>query len=136
MRIARAAVVKGCALSLTLAAAAWASTCFSAVYVGGDSMVPTMMRGDLLLVARDASGASAGDAVLFDKPGWPAGVVHRVVAVTFDERLRLKGDANLTPDREELPRAALRGVVVLVLPTGRVIAVLDALARMVQSPVT
>jgi len=136
MMVARAAVVKGCVLAITLATAAWASTCYSAVYVGGDSMAPTLTRGDLVVVSRDASAAGAGDIVLFDKAGWPSGVVHRVVAVTFDDRLRLKGDANLSPDRDDLPRSALRGVVVLALPTGRAIAVLDALARMVQSPVT
>lgn len=136
MTRARAVAVKLCLVVLVCAAAARASASYSAVYVGGDSMSPTLTRGDLVVLARDTSGVGSGDVVLFDKPGWPAGVVHRVIAVTFEDRLRLKGDANLNPDRDELPRSALRGVVVLTLPTGRAIAVLEAVVRMVQSRVT
>jgi hypothetical protein len=58
------------------------------------------------------------------------------VSLTFDGRLQLRGDANPIADLEPVPRASVRGVVVLVVPTGRVFAVLEALARMVQSRVT
>jgi hypothetical protein len=136
MEHARAAVTKGAVAALALAATAWGVSTFGALYVGGDSMSPALIRGDLAIVRRGPGGATAGDVVLVDKQGWPSGVLHRVVAVTFDDRLRLQGDANPVPDLDPVPRASVRGVVVLVLPTGRAIAVLEALARMVQSRVT
>jgi signal peptidase len=136
MRRARAVAVRVLAAVLVAAASAWAATVVTAVYVGGDSMSPALIRGDLAIVRRGPEGARTGDIVLVDKQGWPAGVLHRIVAVTFDDRLRLQGDANPAPDLDPVPRASVRGVVVLALPTGRAIAVLEALARMVQSRVT
>jgi hypothetical protein len=59
-----------------------------------------------------------------------------VVAVTFDGRLQLRGDANPVQDREPVPLESVRGVVVFVLPTGRALAVFDALARVIQSRLT
>lgn len=130
---ARAVAVKVVVTVLAAAAAAWALSTFTAVYVGGASMSPTLIKGDLVVVRRGAAGLKVGDVVLVAKPGWPEGVLHRVVALTFDGRVQLRGDANPTPDLDPVPLEAVRGVVVLVLPTGRVIAVLEALARMVQS---
>jgi signal peptidase I len=130
---ARAVVVKGIALVLAAAAVAWAASGFLAVYVGGGSMSPTYIPGDLAIVRRGVQHVASGQVVLVEKPGWPAGVLHRVVSVTFDGRLQLRGDANPVPDLDPVPMGSVRGVVAFVLPTGRAIAVLEALARMVQS---
>jgi signal peptidase I len=99
-------------------------------------MAPVMMAGDLAVIRTGSDGVKVGDVVLVRKEGWPDGILHRVVAVTFDGRLQLQGDANPSPDPEPVPLDAVRGVVVCVLPTGRAIAVIEAMARMVQSRLT
>jgi signal peptidase I len=131
----RRIAVRAALAALTAAGVALAASSYTAKYVGGDSMSPALVRGDLAIVRRGSTGSS-GDVVLIDKVGWPSGVLHRVVSLTFDGRLQLRGDANPIADLEPVPRASVRGVVVLVVPTGRVFAVLEALARMVQSRVT
>lgn len=133
---ARAVAVRVVCVALAAAATAWAAFTFAGVYIGGDSMSPALVKGDFVIARRHAGNLRAGDIVLADKAGWPWGVVHRVVGVEFDGDVRLKGDANQTPDLEPTPRGSVRGVVVLVLPTGRALAVFEALARMVQSRVT
>jgi signal peptidase len=136
MRRARAVAVRVVVLALAATATVWVASVFVGVYVGGDSMSPTLVRGDFVLVRRNPVGVKAGDIVLVEKQGWPFGVVHRVVSVGFDGSLRLRGDANTTPDFDPVSPESVRGVVVLTLPTGRAIAVFGALARMVQSRVT
>jgi signal peptidase I len=136
MRRARAVVARSLVAMIAVAATAWAATSFTAVYVGGDSMSPALFRGDLAIIRRGSGSARSGDVVLVEKQGWPFGVLHRVLEVSFDGRLRLRGDANPGPDLEPVPRAAVRGIVVLVVPSGRAIAVFEALARVVQSRVT
>lgn len=133
---ARAVVVRVSLVALAAAATVWAASCFAGVYIGGDSMSPTLIRGDFVIARRGGVNVRAGDIVLVEKPGWPWGVVHRVVGLDFDGGVRLRGDANPTPDMDPVPRASVRGVVVLVLPTGRALAVFEALGRMVQSRVT
>jgi signal peptidase I len=123
-------------VSLAAAAVAWALSLYGAVYVGGGSMSPTLLRGDLVVVRKGAGGVRERDVVLVEKPGWPGGVLHRVVEEMLDDRLVLQGDANPVPDLEPTPVSAVRGVVTFVIPTGRVLAVVEALARMVQSRVT
>ena len=132
----RAVAVKAAIVLLVAGAIAWALTAYTAVYVGGDSMSPALLRGDLAVVRRGATGAKVGDVLLISKVGWPAGVLHRVIAVTLDGRFQLRGDANPVPDLDPVPVSATRGVMVLLVPTGRVMALIDALARMVQSRLT
>ena len=136
MSRARAIAVKVLASVLASAALAWALTSFIAVYVGGDSMSPTLIRGDLVVVRRALGPVRAGDIILMAKTGWPAGVLHRVIAITMDGRFQTRGDANPVPDLDPVRPASVRGVLVFALPTGKVMALLDALARMVQSRVT
>lgn len=136
MSRARAVTVRLTALVLVAAATAWALSTYAAVYVGGDSMSPALVRGDLAVVRRSIAGAKVGDILLVTKAGWPDGVLHRVIAVTFDGRFQLRGDANPVPDLDPVPASAVRGTVALLVPTGRVMAVIDALARMVQSRLT
>ena len=132
----RAVAAKAVPVLLAAAVAAWALSCLTAVYVGGGSMSPALIAGDLAVARNGSSGVKVGDIVLVSKPGWPDGVLHRVVAVTFDGRLQLRGDANPTPDLEPVPLESVRAVVVFVLPTGRAIAAFEALARVIQSRVT
>lgn len=136
MTRARVAAVRVVSFALAAAAAAWALSVYSAVYVGGASMSPALVKGDLAIVHRGQTDAKAGDIVLVDKPGWPAGVLHRVVSVAFDGGLQLRGDANPVPDFDPVAPSSVRGVVSVVVPSGRLLAVVEALARMVQSRVT
>jgi signal peptidase I len=136
MRRARAVAVRALFVSFAAVAAAWALSSYGAVYVHGGSMSPTLVRGDLVVIRRSAGSVRQGDVVLVSKPGWPDGVLHRVHEVTLDDRLVLQGDANPVPDLEPAQPADVRGVVAFVIPTGRMLAVVEAVARMVQSRVT
>lgn len=133
---ARAAAVRAIALVLAAAAAAWVLAGFGATYVGGGSMSPALRRGDLVVYRKGGGGVRTGTVVFVSKAGWPGGVLHRVQEVLLDGRLVLRGDANPVPDLEPTEPAAVRGVIVLVVPTGRVLDVVAALARMVQSDAT
>jgi len=133
---ARAVAVRVAVLALAAVAAAWALNAYTAVYVGGGSMSPALRRGDLVVVRRSVGDIRPGEIVLVDKPGWPDGVLHRVIDVTFDDRVVLRGDANPVPDLDPAPLTSIRGVAVLLLPTGRLLNVVEGVARMVQSRVT
>lgn len=133
---ARAVAVKAGLTALAVVATAWAASVFTAVYVGGGSMSPALIPGDLAIVRKGVAGVRTGEIVLVDKPGWPAGVLHRVVAVEVDGMLQLRGDANPVPDLDPVAPGSVHGVVAFVLPTGRALAVLEGLVRMVQSRVT
>lgn len=126
---ARTGAVRAIVIVLAAAAAVWAVCSYRAVYVGGDSMAPSLARGDLVLVRRGPMGVSEGDVVLVAKTGWPSGILHRVVAVGLDETLTLRGDANPTVDRDPVGPDSVLGVVAVVLPTGRVFAAVEGLMR-------
>jgi signal peptidase len=94
---------------------------------GGGSMEPALHPGDLLFYRRRPARLRGGDIVVYSHPGWPRGVVHRVVRVLPDGRAVTRGDANPIPDRDPVPSRRLRGRVALVVPVGRCI---EALARL------
>lgn len=91
---------------------------FGAGFVGSGSMLPTLLPGDLVVFDRQAR-PSVRDVVVYDKAGWPGGVVHRVVATAGDGSLRTRGDANPVEDRDPVKVSAVQGKVVGVLPLGR-----------------
>lgn len=126
---ARSVAVRVVFVTLAAAATVWAAQSYGAVYVGGGSMAPALARGDFAVVRRGAGGVSEGDVVLVTKPGWPAGVLHRVVEVGLDDTFVLRGDANPTPDRDPIGSGAVIGVVTVVVPTGRVFAAVEGLTR-------
>lgn len=123
----RAVAVRAVAVVLAAAAAAWVVPRFGAVFVGGGSMAPALVRGDLVVVRRDVSGVRSGDIVWVEKAGWSAGVLHRVDTVYADGSMRMRGDANPQADREPVVPARMRGVVVVVLPVSRVRAFMQRL---------
>lgn len=133
---AHAVAVRVATLALAAAAAAWAWSHYGAVYVAGESMAPALRRGDLVVYERRPRTVSESDVVWIAKPGWPDGVLHRVREVLLDDRLVLQGDANPVPDLEPTHPRDVRGVVRVVVPTGRFIAVVARIARMVQSHAT
>lgn len=108
---------RACAVAAALALAAWAVPRFGVVFVGGWSMSPALVPGDLV-VYRRVGEASERDVVLVAAPG-AAPFLHRVVAVRLDGRLRTQGDANETVDAEPVPPADVAGTAVVAIPSGR-----------------
>ncbi len=90
------------------------------VVVTGESMRPTLARGDLV-VYRRTDTAGAGEVVLFAREEGGL-VVHRVVAPDAHGTLRTKGDANASADFAPLPSERLRGRIVLRIPFGSMAA--------------
>lgn len=131
-----AAAVRVVVMALVAAAVVWTVSVHAAVYVGGGSMEPALRRGDLAIVRLDDGAIRSGDIVLAEKPGWPAGVLHRVVAFTPDGQAVLRGDANPVADRDPVALPAIRGHVVLVVPSGRVLQLVENAMRVVQSHLT
>lgn len=87
------------------------------VIVGGGSMSPTLLRGDVCLIARGIP-VRAGDVVLFRSPSHGA-VLHRAVFVEPSGSLVTRGDANPAVDRLTVPGPDVVGRCVLVIPSGR-----------------
>ena len=87
--------------------------------IRGGSMEPSIPIGSLAITsAIDASAVAVGDIVTVRAAN---GVVltHRVVEVDASERqvwLRLKGDANSTPDAVLVQASSLLGEVTVILP--------------------
>jgi len=125
----RTVAVRAAVVALAAVAAVWAASGYRAVYVGGGSMAPALWRGDLVVVRRGAVGIGQGDVVLVAKQGWPSGVLHRVLAVNADDTLVLRGDSNPVADRDPVRPASVLGVVAGVIPTGRVLAVVESARR-------
>lgn len=115
---ARVAAASGSAI-LGLCLVAWGASVAGVSVVGGASMAPTFLPGDVIVFARAVPRVSVGDIVVARRPGWPAGVAHRVVSVGSAGLLVTRGDANPTPDREPLMPASIVGKVVWRVPSGR-----------------
>ena len=123
-RPVRTALVAAAVLAAVLAART-----FGGVYVQGGSMAPALTPGDLVVYRRAPVAAVEGDVVLIARKGWPAGVLHRVVATRVDGTYTTRGDANPTPDRDPVPRASLLGRAVLSVPFGEGVHTLVRVVR-------
>ncbi len=108
--------VAGAALAAVALVLAWSH---GVLYVEGGSMRPTLYPGDLIVYTRVAAEPQRGDLAVFAHDGDL--VVHRVVRVKPDGSLRMRGDANTAADVEPVDRNDIRGVVVAVVPAGRVV---------------
>ncbi|MDI6900124.1 MAG: signal peptidase I [Anaerosomatales bacterium] len=97
---------------------------FGIAVVDGGSMEPALHHGDLALYRRGTVTIERGDIVLFDKQGWRGGVLHRVCEVRDDGSLVTRGDANPVRDRDPVANEHVRGVVVLVVPSGEPLRVI------------
>lgn len=114
------------ALPLVVVAAATASASFMAshrlVLVGGGSMEPALLAGDICVVRRGWR-PRGGDIALFEHRSGP--VLHRVVRERPDGTMLTRGDANRVADRDPVPPGAVRGRVVGVLRTGTLLRGLE-----------
>ena len=79
------------------------------------SMAPTLWASDLVLVeSMSTDNIEVGDIVVFTPPKRVSGqVVHRVISVSDDGKIRTKGD-NAGPDAWTLTTADIEGKVVTV----------------------
>jgi signal peptidase len=107
--------IAGAVLALVALVLAWSH---GMLYVEGGSMRPALYPGDLIVYTRVAVEPQQGDLTVFAHDGDL--VVHRVVGVEPDGSLRMRGDANAAADVEPVDRNDVRGVVVAVVPAGRV----------------
>ena len=117
----RAIAVWAAVFALAAAAIAWTAPRYRLTFVGGWSMAPSLCRGDMVIYRRGGGSIREGDVVFVSKPGWPEGVLHRVIGLEADGGLQLKGDANTVPDRDVARPSAVRGVCAAVVPTGRMV---------------
>jgi len=107
------------ATAAVLALAWFAAPRVGAVFVGGWSMAPTCLPGDLVLYRRGVP-VSEDDVVLVRAGDEPA-FLHRVVAVRLDGGIRTQGDANAEEDSDPASRTDVAGVAAAVVPSGRVL---------------
>jgi signal peptidase I len=108
---------RACVAAAVLAFAVWALPRFGIVFVGGWSMSPALIPGDLV-VYRRAGDVAEGDIVLVAAMG-DMPFLHRVIAVRLDGRLRTQGDANEAVDGEPVSPADVAGVALVAVPSGR-----------------
>jgi signal peptidase I len=107
------------ALAVVVGVLAATLSAWEPVRVGGRSMSPALRPGDLAIVARGAI-PHEGDIVLIRAPGHGP-VLHRVVAVGRGGSVTTRGDANPVDDRESVSSGDLAGVVVRVVPAGKLL---------------
>ncbi len=69
-----------------------------------------------LVITTPPGDLRVGDVIAFRPPGVPRSYTHRVVSVAADGSVRTKGDINGAPDAWSLPRSAVTGEAVALLP--------------------
>jgi signal peptidase I len=96
------------------------------VVVAGDSMLPSLRSGDLVVAQRQPRYA-VGDVVVYrvpaGEPGAGASVIHRVVGGSLQDGLVTRGDNTDAPDMWHPASADVLGAVWFSVPgLGRIIA--------------
>ncbi|MBU4245970.1 MAG: signal peptidase I [Nanoarchaeota archaeon] len=85
------------------------------------SMVPTLTRGDLLVLkgietSEMAAGRENGTIIVYYQPNRQQLIVHRVWKINSDETINTWGDANTGPDPWDIPADWVRGKMILRIP--------------------
>lgn len=89
------------------------------------SMVPTLTRGDLLvlkgvqvneLVASNVAGRENGTIIVYYQPNRQQLIVHRVWKINSDGTINTWGDANSGQDPWNIPPDWIRGKMILRIP--------------------
>lgn len=99
------------------------------VAVFSDSMVPTLLRGDMIIVL-GSHDVSVGDIIVFDAPGYRYPIIHRIHDMSGGI-IHTKGDNNGYVDPWDTTTSAIHGKALLRMPLlGWVkIIFVDALSR-------
>ena len=85
--------------------------------VDGESMSPTIARGDVVITRPDASGLrGTGQVILFRSPDHPGKTTLHRVRANKDGWLVTQGDHNRDPDTAKVPASAVVGRAVLRIP--------------------
>jgi|GEM_PF-1058201 len=84
------------------------------VAVFSGSMVPTMEKGDLVIV-QGGTEIKVGDIVVFDSPVYNYPVIHRVMGITADG-ITTKGDHNSVQDNWVIPVDKIHGKAIMRIP--------------------
>lgn len=77
------------------------------VVVFSDSMVPTLLRGDMIFVY-GTHDVKVGDIIVFDSPSFNYPIIHRIYNMT-DGKIRTKGDNNGYVDSWEIDISNIHG---------------------------
>jgi len=120
-RFALARRACGLGALVVLVACVW---CHGVLFVEGGSMRPALRPGDVVVFRRVGRVPAVGDMAVFEHGSTL--VVHRVVGVARGGGLHTRGDANDAPDPGTVEPDRLRGCVVLVVPSGRLVEYLVA----------
>jgi signal peptidase len=106
-------------IALVLAAGLGPSLGHQPIVIRGGSMAPAIPLGALVDVTQvQPENLAVGDVVTIKGPNGVL-VTHRILAIVNGPDglyLQMKGDANATPDAEQVPVSAVTGRVGLVLP--------------------
>lgn len=84
------------------------------VAVFSESMVPTMEKGDLVVV-RGGEEIKTGDIVIYDAPTYKYPIIHRVINIS-DEGVTTKGDHNAAADPWTTRLSKIHGKAILRIP--------------------
>lgn len=74
--------------------------------------------GALVITRPALAPLQRGDVIAFTPPGPPRVYTHRVLSVARSGAVRTKGDINAVPDPWTVPRTAVLGTAIAVLPGG------------------
>ena len=85
------------------------------------SMVPTLTRGDLLVLkgvetSELDAGRENGTIIVYYQPNRQQLIVHRVWKINSDGTINTWGDANTGPDPWNIPPEWVRGKMILRIP--------------------
>ena len=89
------------------------------VTIDGDSMKPSLDRGDILIARSPDAVPKEGEIIVFYRSGRGSGegiVTHRVVGETDTGEYRTRGDANDEVDSSPVPAADIAGRAAVVVP--------------------
>jgi signal peptidase I len=111
-----AGIASAAAVALVAAAAIGLLTGMRWFVVETPSMGTAAPVGALVVTAPAAAQLQRGEIVAFLPPGNPHVYTHRVHAVVQDGAIRTKGDINGAPDPWTVPRTAVLGHAVAVVP--------------------